>query len=85
MNCPKCLSFWATTLYGLLHCAPLPALFATSFLCAWMAMWLDMGMGVTDIIYEHIYEKIYTSKDDEATAKEPTGNPCNRMPELSEQ
>ena len=72
INCPKCLSFWATLTYGCSVCcdsiaalpSALPHLFALSLLCAWLAIWLDLAMGIIDQLYLYIYGKIY-----------PTANP----------
>lgn len=74
INCPKCLSFWATLTYGCSVCcdsiaalpSALPRLFALSLFCAWLAIWLDLAMGIIDQLYLYIYGKIY-----------PTANPTD--------
>ena len=74
INCPKCLSFWATLTYGCSVCcdsiavlpSALPHLFALSLFCAWLAIWLDLAMGIIDQLYLYIYGKIY-----------PTANPTD--------
>lgn len=72
INCPKCLSFWATLTYGCSVCcdsiaalpSALPHLFALSLLCAWLAVWLDLAMGIIDHLYIKVYDTFY-----------PTANP----------
>ncbi len=72
INCPKCLSFWATLIYGCSVCcdsitaipSALPHLFALSLLCAWLAIWLDLAMGIIDHLYIKVYDTFY-----------PTANP----------
>lgn len=68
INCPKCLSFWATLIYGCSVCcdsiAALPQTVALSLLCAWLAVWLDLAMGIIDHLYIKVYDTFY-----------PTANP----------
>ena len=67
INCPKCLSFWATLTYGCFVCcnsiaalpSALPRLFALSLLCAWLAVWLDLAMGIIDHLYIKVYDTFY--------------------------
>lgn len=67
VNCPKCLSFWATLTYGCSVCcdsiaalpSALPHLFAISLLCAWLAVWLDLAMGIIDHLYIKVYDTFY--------------------------
>lgn len=74
INCPKCLSFWATLIYGCSVCCDsiaalpsvLPYLLALSLLCAWLAVWLDLAMGIIDHLYIKVYDTFY-----------PTANPTD--------
>ena len=70
LNCPKCLTFWATLTYGCLVCcdsiaalpsvlpAVLPRLLAQSFLAAYLAIWLELLMFTIDTLYNRLYDKI---------------------------
>lgn len=74
INCPKCLSFWATLTYGCSVCcdgiatlpSALPHIFALSLFCAWIAIWLDLAMGIIDHLYKKVYDTFY-----------PTANPTD--------
>ena len=84
LNCPKCLTFWATLGYGCSVCcdsiaalpsalpAALPLLLAQSFLAAYLAIWLELLMFTIDTLYNSIYDKInkYHQKADRETADE---------------
>ena len=75
VSCPKCLSFWATMLYGLTHIAttgPI-ACIAISFLNAWLAVWLELGMAYIDTIYLKLYEKVITTGNDDTPAADANG------------
>ena len=64
LDCPKCLTFWATLCYQLVtDCHQLPPMLAISFLSAYAAIWLELFEGVTDKIYQKIYDKIYPAED----------------------
>ena len=89
INCPKCLSFWATLIYGCSVCcdsiaalpSALPHLFALSMLCAWLAIWLDLAMGIIDQLYLYIYGKIYPT----ANSTDPDAqSPSDSMPVVSQ-
>ena len=70
LNCPKCLTFWATLTYGCFVCcdsiaalpsvlpAVLPRLLAQSFLAAYLAIWLELLMFTIDTLYNRLYDKI---------------------------
>lgn len=88
INCPKCLSFWATLTYGCSVCcdsiaAPpsvLPHLFALSLLCAWLAIWLDLAMGIIDHLYIKVYDTLYPT----TTPTDPDApSPSDSLPGLS--
>lgn len=89
VNCPKCLSFWATLIYGCSVCcdsiaalpSTLPHLFALSLLCAWLAIWLDLAMGIIDHLYKKVYDTFYpttTPTDTDAPS------PSDSLPVVSE-
>ena len=89
INCPKCLSFWATLTYGCSVCcdsiaalpSALPHLFSLSLLCAWLAVWLDLAMGIIDQLYLYIYGKIYPT----ANPTDPDApSPSDSLPVVSE-
>ena len=66
VNCPKCLSFWATLTYGCSVCcdsiaalpSAIPSVLALAFLAAYAAIWLELIMFSIDILYNSIYDKI---------------------------
>lgn len=81
INCPKCLSFWATLIYGLLTSifgcsvccdsvaalpSAIPSVLALSFLAAYAAIWLELIMFSIDTLYNSIYDKI--NKDNQEAA-----------------
>lgn len=81
INCPKCLSFWATLTYGCSVCcdsiaalpSALPHLFALSLLCAWLAIWLDLAMGIIDHLYIKVYDTLYpTANSTDPDAQSPS-------------
>ena len=88
VNCPKCLSFWATLTYGYSVCcdsiavlpSALPYLFAISLLCAWLAVWLDLAMGIIDHLYIKVYDTFYPT----TTPPDPDApSPSDSLPDLS--
>ena len=88
INCPKCLSFWATLTYGCSVCcdsiealpSALPHLFALSLLCAWLAIWLDLAMGIIDHLYIKVYDTFYPT----TTPTDPDApSPSDSLPGLS--
>lgn len=74
INCPKCLSFWATLIYGCSICcnsvaaipSAIPSVLALSFLAAYAAIWLELIMFSIDTLYNSIYDKI--NKDNQEAA-----------------
>lgn len=89
INCPKCLSFWATLTYGCSVCcdsiAALPSalshLFALSLFCAWLAIWLDLAMGIIDKLYIKVYDTFYPT----ANSTDPDApSPSDTLPSLPE-
>jgi len=89
INCPKCLSSWATLTYGCSVCcdsiavlpSALPHLFALSLLCAWLAIWLDLAMGIIDHLYIKVYDTFYPT----ANPTDPDApSPSDPMPVVSE-
>lgn len=89
INCPKCLSFWATLTYGCSVCcdsiealpSALPHLFALSLLCAWLAIWLDLAMGIIDQLYIKVYDTFYPT----ANPTDPDApSPSDSLPVVSE-
>ena len=72
LDCPKCLTFWATLAYGIatVPCASpqgiiaaLPRLLAISLLSDYIAIWLELAEGFIDHLYNYIYGKIYPTAD----------------------
>ena len=89
IDCPKCLSFWATLTYGCSVCcdssaaipSALPHLFALSLLCAWLAIWLDLAMGIIDHLYKKVYDTFYPA----ANPPDPDApSPSDSLPDLSQ-
>jgi len=89
INCPKCLSFWATLTYGCSVCcdsiaalpSALPHLFALSLLCAWLAIWLDLAMGIIDHLYIKVYDTFYPA----TTPTDPDApSPSDSLPVVPE-
>ena len=89
VNCPKCLSFWATLTYGCSVCcdsiaalpSALPHLFALSLLCSWLAVWLDLAMGIIDHLYIKVYDTFYPT----ANPTDPDApSPSDSLPVVSE-
>lgn len=89
INCPKCLSFWATLTYGCSVCcdsiaalpSALPHLFALSLLCAWLAVWLDLAMGIIDKLYIKVYDTFYPT----ANSTDPDApSPSDSLPVVPE-
>lgn len=89
VNCPKCLSFWATLTYGCSVCcdsiaalpSALPHLFALSLLCAWLAIWLDLAMGIIDHLYIKVYDTFYPT----TTPTDPDApSPSDSLPVVPE-
>ena len=89
VNCPKCLSFWATLTYGCSVCcdsiaalpSALPHLFAISLLCAWLAIWLDLAMGIIDHLYIKVYDTFYPT----TTPTDPDApSPSDSLPVVPE-
>ena len=79
LDCPKCLTFWATLAYqtatvscgspqGLI--AALPTLLAISLLASYAAIWLELIEGIIDLIYIKVYGKIYPTADTTGTDAE---------------
>lgn len=62
VNCPKCLTFWLTLAYSLLHGVPVITSVAISFIAAYMAIWFNLLLGVIDTIYNEIYENTFTTE-----------------------
>lgn len=64
LDCPKCLTFWATLCYQLVtDCHQLPQVLAISFLASYAAIWLELLEGFIDKLYLKIYGKIYPTTD----------------------
>ena len=64
VDCPKCLTFWATLCYQLVtDCHQLPQMLAISFLASYAAIWLELAEGFIDHLYNYIYGKIYPTAD----------------------
>lgn len=62
VNCPKCLTFWGTLIYGVSGdgitaalLSVLPRLLAISILCSYLAIWLELLMYAIDTLYNRIY------------------------------
>ena len=71
VDCPKCLSFWATLCYQLVaSCNPLPQMLSISFLCAYLAIWLELAEGFIDKLYDYVYKQIYSTADTDSTDAE---------------
>lgn len=70
LNCPKCLSFWLTAIYGLWGTGPsygeFARLFAISFLASYSSIWLELIEALIDNIYNKIYDKIYPTENNAA-------------------
>lgn len=92
LNCPKCLSFWATTVYCIIHqrltlCELRPhMILAISFLASYTAIWLELAEGYMDTLYMKLYEKISNTGDDNAPASDADEGDCTGpMPEVREE
>ena len=84
VNCPKCLAFWLTTIYGLCGIqsfyGEFARLLAVSFLASYSAIWLELFEGFIDTLYNKVYEKIYrTTEDNEASADPDDGYSAGSM------
>jgi hypothetical protein len=92
LNCPKCLTFWATM--GYLGChgmATYPmgswviTMLAISFLASYTAIWLELAEGYIDFLYMKCYEKIYAdAANDEDSADGNEGDTDCTLSELQE-
>ena len=71
LDCPKCLSFWATLCCQLVtSCNSLPQMLSISFLCAYLAIWLELAEGFIDKLYDYVYKQIYSTADTDSTDAE---------------
>ena len=68
VNCPKCLSFWATLTYCLVCRHSMTSTLAISFLASYSALWLELFEAFIDKIYMKLYGKITTNCNDDTTA-----------------
>ena len=60
LDCPKCLTFWATLCYQLVtDCYLLQQVLAISLLASYAAVWLELLEGLIDKLYLKVYEQIY--------------------------
>ena len=92
VNCPKCLTFWATVVYccdkiathrtgDVAHAAIM--VLAISFLASYVGIWLELLEGYVDTLYMKAYEKITTANNDDATAADAdNGNSAGSVSEL---
>ena len=95
VDCPKCLSFWTTLLYGTVTTiaatvpvgsptglvASLLHLLSISLLCAWLAIWMDLAMGIIDQLYKKIYDTFYSTANPTDT---DATSPPDTLPVVSE-
>lgn len=58
LNCPKCLTFWATLAALLISRHPILLSVAVSFITSYLAMWLTLGYDALTILYNRLYEEI---------------------------
>lgn len=67
LNCPKCLTFWAVTVYGTLsgpeHPRDIIGVCAVALLLAWAAIWLELAMGFIDQLYLKAYDTVYPAEN----------------------
>ena len=76
-SCPKCLTFWSSLAWLLLHGRGPVHSIAASLVASYCALWLVMLYDALALLYNYIYEQITknndTSQDSKATgsAKEP--------------
>lgn len=92
INCPRCFTFWATLVYGMVTvpCGSphgfdsiIPRLLAISFLASYSALWLELLEGFIDTLYMKLYEKIYpNSANDTLTAADFDGDTDCAVSEL---
>ena len=90
VNCPKCLTFWVTLVWGLFFPSGEPSgtvtvmgMLAISFLNAYLAIWLELLMGFIDTLYLKVYEKVYSgTADNETAADSDAGHSAGSLPVL---
>ena len=73
INCPKCLAFWMTLVYGCDTVTTYKGLFtvlAVSFLASYAAIWLELAEGYIDTLYMKLYEKITTADSNNPVASD---------------
>ena len=63
IDCPKCLTFWSTLLFGLYSGAGIITTIATALFLAYAAIWVELIMGFIDTLYNKVYEQIYPTAD----------------------
>ena len=79
LNCPKCASFWLSTVYtvwesGFLGIPQIPTMLAVSFAASYLALWLELAEGYIDTLYVKLYEKIYGTTADTSATDAEQGN-----------
>jgi len=78
VNCPKCLSFWTTMVYGCYGIArngtQVMSVLAISFLASYAAIWLELAEGFIDTLYMKLYGKIYTTSTDTSASDAEGGD-----------
>ena len=85
VNCPKCLTFWLTLIYGSIAYGGgiriMVIQLAVSFLCAYSATWLHLLLGLIDFLLNKVYDAIYPTESSTSDGAEHTDN---AMPGLQE-
>jgi hypothetical protein len=85
INCPKCLTFWCTLIYGIVCCdsVAIPILLALSLLASYAAVWLELIECLIDNLYLYIYDKqIKQSAADTPAADSLHDASAGSMPDL---
>ena len=84
VNCPKCLTWWSVTIYGLfVGDMNFGNMLAISFFASYMAIWLELFEGYIDTLYLKVYEKITaTNSHDTASANTDCGSTKSAVSKL---
>lgn len=71
LSCPKCITFWCSLLWFVLHgLRPLECV-AVSFISAYAALWLSLIYDAVAVAYNYLYAKV--SETDAAEDTETPG------------
>ena len=64
LRCVKCLTFWSTLAYSLIHSLPLESALCLSFVSAYASLWADIPLAKL----ANLYEKLNKDMDAEESA-----------------